>query len=293
MEVKRNLDEKVDQLTAFELTIERLQLDKPDTGTLIAELESEKVAASRAVSQNTDLKNQLEEMQKAFVQIVRLQTIKTVTHKISFQSNDKLELTDKLQSEQHLCREMRSVYQEMESDLTATRERLQLKDTEMIRLAHETTDLNKQILTKDQELDQLRHYATSGGDLTYIQAELQQARHMIEQLNGRIAEMSSVPVSTGRIETPDESTDELSTIEEGRFAAEAEEMAKEIETLKVEKAELLKVINDFRTKVVHMSRRQRLLPWTWRQLHQTHCHRTRPWNVSRESSRVLWKPLSS
>lgn len=64
------MDEKVDQLTATELTIERLQVDKPDTGKLIAELESEKVAASRAVAQNSDLKNQLEEMQKAFVQIV-------------------------------------------------------------------------------------------------------------------------------------------------------------------------------------------------------------------------------
>lgn len=54
----------------MELTIERLQVDKPDVGNLITDLESQKVAASRAVSQNNDLKKQLEEIQNAFVQIV-------------------------------------------------------------------------------------------------------------------------------------------------------------------------------------------------------------------------------
>lgn len=54
----------------MQFTIERLQLEKPDAAKLIAEMESDKVAASRAVLQNQDLKSQLEEMQRAFVQMV-------------------------------------------------------------------------------------------------------------------------------------------------------------------------------------------------------------------------------
>lgn len=73
--LKSQLDEKLDAITSMELTVERLQSDKPDLGNLIADLESQKVAASRAVSQNTDLKNQLQEMQTAFVQIVSINFI--------------------------------------------------------------------------------------------------------------------------------------------------------------------------------------------------------------------------
>lgn len=54
----------------MQFTIERLQQEKPDAAKLIAEMESDKVAASRAVLQNQDLKSQLEEMQRAFVQMV-------------------------------------------------------------------------------------------------------------------------------------------------------------------------------------------------------------------------------
>lgn len=50
--------------------MERLQQDKPDVARLMAEIDSGKVGASRAVAQNMELKAQLEEMQKAFVQIV-------------------------------------------------------------------------------------------------------------------------------------------------------------------------------------------------------------------------------
>lgn len=54
----------------MQLTVERLQQDKPDVARLMAEIDSGKVGASRAVAQNMELKAQLEEMQKAFVQIV-------------------------------------------------------------------------------------------------------------------------------------------------------------------------------------------------------------------------------
>lgn len=64
------LEEKNTTINDMQFTIERLQLEKPDAAKLIAEMESDKVAASRAVLQNQDLKSQLEEMQRAFVQMV-------------------------------------------------------------------------------------------------------------------------------------------------------------------------------------------------------------------------------
>ncbi|XP_058830870.1 golgin subfamily A member 2 isoform X2 [Topomyia yanbarensis] len=156
-------DERVAEL---QLTVERLQLDKPDIAKLMSELESGKVGASRAVAQNMDLKAQLEEMQKAFVQI----------------SNDKLELTEKLQTEMHLGKEMKATYGQLETELSSIREKLHYKDEEMIRLAHETTELNKQIYQQNQEIDRLRYYESRANDGNVLQTELQRAQEQIQLL---------------------------------------------------------------------------------------------------------------
>lgn len=64
------LQENVTSLSQLESELERVQSEKPDSKNLFASIESDKVAASRAMSQNQDLKHQLEEMQRAFVQVV-------------------------------------------------------------------------------------------------------------------------------------------------------------------------------------------------------------------------------
>lgn len=64
------LQEKITSLSQLESTVERLQSETPDSKNLIASIESDKVAASRATLQNQELKSQLDEMQKAFVQVV-------------------------------------------------------------------------------------------------------------------------------------------------------------------------------------------------------------------------------
>lgn len=50
--------------------VDRLKSEQPDAKSLNASMESDKIAASRAVSQNIELKQQLEEIQRAFVQLV-------------------------------------------------------------------------------------------------------------------------------------------------------------------------------------------------------------------------------
>jgi hypothetical protein len=50
--------------------VERLEGDQPDKDKLLAAMESDKVAAARAVGQNQRLKQQLEELQDGFVKMV-------------------------------------------------------------------------------------------------------------------------------------------------------------------------------------------------------------------------------
>lgn len=74
------LQEKLHALSELESTLERIQSERPDSKNLIASIESDKIAASRAMSQNQDLKQQLEEIQKAFVQVVSAFLLKLVHH---------------------------------------------------------------------------------------------------------------------------------------------------------------------------------------------------------------------
>lgn len=52
--------------------LERFEGDQPDKDKLLAAMESDKVAAARAVGQNQRLKQQLEELQDGFVKMVSL-----------------------------------------------------------------------------------------------------------------------------------------------------------------------------------------------------------------------------
>lgn len=68
--LQQQLLEKETKLAEIESELERLKADRPDTTNLLASIESDKVAASRAMAQNQELRKQLEEMQHAFVQVV-------------------------------------------------------------------------------------------------------------------------------------------------------------------------------------------------------------------------------
>lgn len=78
----------------------------------------------------------------------------------------------------------------MELELSSIKENLHFKDEEMIRLTHENTELNKQILELTQELDKLRHYGATNNEKTVkaLQQQLalakQEIRHLKDLLNG-------------------------------------------------------------------------------------------------------------
>lgn len=233
-QLKRGYEEGLktrdEQIASLQLTVERLQQDKPDVARLMAEIESGKVGASRAVAQNMELKAQLEEMQKAFVQI----------------SNDKLELTDKLQTELHLGKEMKSTYGQLETELHSIREKLHYKDEEMIRLAHENTELNKQLLQQNQEIDRLRYYESRASDGNVLQLELQRAQQQLEQLQ-RIDNAENGCDGHGH-EEHDHHHHHHHHHQEEKVGDDQTDLHREIDVLKQEKAELVKVINNFQAR---------------------------------------------
>ncbi|KAH8252698.1 hypothetical protein KR032_001358 [Drosophila birchii] len=133
---------KESALAELEQQLERLQAVQPDQTKLLATMESDKVAASRALSQNVEMKQQLDELQQRFVQL----------------TNDKAELVNRLDAEEFANREIRQNYTSMEQKLHATEERFTFKDEEMIRLSHENVELQRQQLMLQQQLDRLQHY---------------------------------------------------------------------------------------------------------------------------------------
>jgi hypothetical protein len=66
----KELEERNAKIYEFQSMLERFEYDQLDKDKLLAAMESDKVAAARAVGQNQQLKVQLEELQDAFVKMV-------------------------------------------------------------------------------------------------------------------------------------------------------------------------------------------------------------------------------
>lgn len=169
----KSLQEKTEEVQGLEFQVDKMRTMTPNMTQLMSDFDDKSTAASRALSQNQNLKAQLEELQRAFVTI----------------SNDKMELTDKLQSEMHLCKEMKHQYDLMEAELKSMKEKWQFKENEMIRLSHENTELEKQILRQTIEIDRLRHYESKdyhGSEGGIVEKEFENYKHIIESLKNKI-----------------------------------------------------------------------------------------------------------
>lgn len=213
---------------------------------IMKELEYKSIAASRALAQNQELKSQLEEMQKAFI---------TMT-------NDKVELMTQMQSSDHVTKEMKLQYDAMEFELKEMKSKWQFKENEMIRLSHENTELEKKILQNNIELDRLRHYESKEvhGVSGIVEQELDTYRHMVETLTYKIQLLESAHSNHkhddhnhhdhhhhDRHDHHDHHHHENGeNCDSNEETSKTAELMKEIEFLKVEKDELVKIINDFK-----------------------------------------------
>ena len=64
------LKEKEEVISELEKSVNRLKEEQIDHSRLVETMQSDKIAASRAVAQNRELKKQLEELQNGFVSMV-------------------------------------------------------------------------------------------------------------------------------------------------------------------------------------------------------------------------------
>ncbi|UYV77798.1 GOLGA2 [Cordylochernes scorpioides] len=176
-----------------EMTLERWQEQEVDREQLLASIQSDKVAASRATAQNKDLKCQLEELQAAIVahigdfDCLYLHMVQAMI----IMSNAKLELTEELSHERHVSKELG--------------ERLGEQEEEMNQLQEEVQELRKQTLVMSQLEDKVRHYEaqqTSSTEIEVLQATLDMAsarmssskeslRQLRQQVNGLMSETDS------------------------------------------------------------------------------------------------------
>lgn len=125
--MQNELYQKQQEIIELREHLENVTSEQPDKTKLLAAMESDKVAASRALSQNVELKKQLDELELRFVQL----------------TNDKADLMNRLDAELYANREMHSNYGTMEERLRTLDERFKFKDEEMIRLSHENEELKK------------------------------------------------------------------------------------------------------------------------------------------------------
>lgn len=237
IEMNKKYELTAEEFRSLQLQLERVTTETPNVSQLMVDFEDKSTAASRALIQNQSLKDQLEELQRAFVNI----------------SNDKMELTDKLQSELHLCKEMKSLHDAMEAELSTIKDKWQFKEDEMIRLSHSNTELEKKILQQNIEIDRLRHYESKDyhrGEGGILESELENCRHLIESLTNKINVLESQKNNDDHEEHKHDTTHEghshnHSPTKNYENTPATKYLLEEIEMLKMEKNELLKAIKDF------------------------------------------------
>uniref|UniRef100_A0A023GLD3 Putative muscle myosin heavy chain ixodes scapularis muscle myosin heavy chain n=1 Tax=Amblyomma triste TaxID=251400 RepID=A0A023GLD3_AMBTT len=151
------LAEREAQAEELAAALERLREDHVESSRLLEAIQSEKVAASRALSQNRELKRQLEEMQDVFVKL----------------SNDKLELTEQLQKEQHVTKELGERLGQQEEELRELRDQLATKEGQVQGLEQLSSREHYQ---QSQLADRVRHYQAQCQLTEILQQELAQAQ---------------------------------------------------------------------------------------------------------------------
>ncbi|XP_045623020.2 golgin subfamily A member 2 isoform X2 [Procambarus clarkii] len=128
------LSKLVDQLShtveELEMKMERNKTEEVDTSRLLAAMQSDKVAAARALTQNKQLKEQLEELQSGFI----------------IMSNKKLELTEKLEKELHIRKALNQEIATLNEDLTNMKQHLVDKDREIVTLKENGESLGRQLM---------------------------------------------------------------------------------------------------------------------------------------------------
>lgn len=156
---------------------------------ILENMQNDRVTISRALSQNRELKEQLAELQNGFVRL----------------SNENMEITSSLQSEQHTKKELAKQLGQLQEKLTELKETMELKSQEAQslqqqrdeylshlhqhvaacqQLAAEKEMLHKQVLMQTQLIDELQQQEIQGkAQADMVRQELQETQGQLEAAN--------------------------------------------------------------------------------------------------------------
>ncbi|KAF3424943.1 hypothetical protein E2986_09406 [Frieseomelitta varia] len=152
-------DSQIEMLTKNLNDLRDANNQQAEVTKLVTALESEQLGASRAVQQNRQLKEQLTDMENAFVSL----------------SNAKLDLTEQLQAERSIGRKLNAQLNNVESELEQLKEKLREKESIL-------EEVEKEKLQNAQIADQIQHYQAQSHHADTFQRELQHALATIEKL---------------------------------------------------------------------------------------------------------------
>ncbi|KAG8447936.1 hypothetical protein GDO86_015157 [Hymenochirus boettgeri] len=187
-QLSRLNQEQEERLLELEKTVERQNEDNVDKQQILENMQSDKATISRALTQNRQLKEHLAELQNGFVKL----------------TNENMELTTGLQSEQHVKKELAKKLGQLQEKLGDYKEQLSAKEQEIQLLqshrdeisAHlqqysaayqqlsiEREEIQRQYLLQAQLMDRLQHEEVQGKVSAEMHLkELQQSRENLEVL---------------------------------------------------------------------------------------------------------------
>ncbi|XP_045922004.1 golgin subfamily A member 2 isoform X4 [Micropterus dolomieu] len=187
-QLSRMCTEQEKRLGELERQVESQVQEEEDRRRMLEDVQSDKATISRALTQNRTLKDQLAELQNGFVKL----------------TNENMELTTAIQSEQHVKKELARRMGELQEELHNVKEQLELKSTETQglmeqrdqvvahlqqycagyqTLASEREQLHHQYLQQLQLMDRLQHDESQGRvQLEISHNQLKQAQENLELL---------------------------------------------------------------------------------------------------------------
>uniref|UniRef100_A0A8C9RPN8 Golgin A2 n=1 Tax=Scleropages formosus TaxID=113540 RepID=A0A8C9RPN8_SCLFO len=187
-QLSRLCQEQEARLLELEREAERRAEEVEDRRRILEDVQSDKATLSRALTQNRELKEQLAELQNGFVKL----------------TNENMELTSGLQSEQHVKKELARKMGELQEDLHHVKEQLEAKAQEVQavleqrdqylahlqqyttgyqQLAVEREDFHRRLLQQTQLMDRLQHdEVQSKVQLDLSRKQLEEAQAKLNQL---------------------------------------------------------------------------------------------------------------
>ncbi|XP_044028984.1 golgin subfamily A member 2 isoform X2 [Siniperca chuatsi] len=187
-QLSRMCSEQEKRLGELERQVDSQVQEEEDRRRMLEDVQSDKATISRALTQNRTLKDQLAELQNGFVKL----------------TNENMELTTAIQSEQHVKKELARRMGELQEELHNIKEQLELKSKETQglmeqrdqvvahlqqycagyqTLASEREQLHHQYLQQIQLMDRLQHDESQGRmQLEISHNQLKQAQEHLELL---------------------------------------------------------------------------------------------------------------